>query len=154
MLFDSKKLFREALRVKLLADRCPCKYAFHIEAGSFRVAPAVDYRLARLAGMKDFWKLAPPLVDRIESLVPPQNDSDAGYGEWGFSCVRDGDGETYAPGRVEIVGKADSCMWLSPKQFRDIVNNAKDQAPACDDKRDDVDGGNVAAAFHEAYYTR
>lgn len=154
MLFDSKKLFREALRVKLLADRCPCKYAFHIEAGYFRVAPAVDYRLARLAGMKDFWKLVTPLVDRIESLVPPQNDSDAGYGEWGFSCVRDGDGETYAPGRVEIVGKTDFCMWLSPKQFRDIVNNAKDQAPACDDKRDDVDGGNVAAVFHESNYTR
>lgn len=51
-------------------------------------------------------------------------------------------------------GKADFCMWLSPKQFRGIVNNAKDQAPACDDKRDDVDGGNVAAAFHESNYTR
>ena len=87
MLFDSKKLLREALRVKLLADRCPCKYAFHIETGVVRVAAAVDYRLARLAGMKDFWELVPPLRERVESLVPADDDPDAGYREWGFACV-------------------------------------------------------------------
>lgn len=139
MLLNTKKLFREALRVKLLADSCPCKYAFHIEAGSVRVAAAVDYRLARLAGMEDFWKLVPRLQERIEALVPAKDDPDAGYCEWGFACVRDGNGKTYAPGRVEVVPKGDFCAWLTPDEFRHVINNAKRQGTARKRKADKID---------------
>lgn len=139
MLLNAKKLLGEALRAKLLSDRCPCKYAFHFEAGVVRVAAAVDYRLARLAGMEDFWKLVPPLRERVESLVPVEDESDAGYCAWGFACVRDGNGKTFAPGRVEVVPKGDFCAWLSPKELCDVVNNAQRKGSARKRKADKID---------------
>lgn len=139
MLLNAKKLLGEALRVKLLSDRCPCKYAFHLEAGVIRVAAAVDYRLARLAGMKDFWQLAPVVRRGEEPPIPSDYEADAGYGEWAFACVRDGDGETCVPGYVEIVGRDDLCVWLTPHELRRKIHDAKRQARAGDGKRDKVD---------------
>lgn len=139
MLLNAKKLLGEALRVKLLSERCPCKCAFHFEGGIVRVAAAVDYRLARLAGMKDFWQLAPVVRRWEEPPIPSDYEADAGYGEWAFACVRDGDGETCVPGYVEIVGRDDLCVWLTPEQLRHKIRDAQRQACAGDGKRDKID---------------
>ncbi len=154
MLFDSKELLCEALRVKLLAERCPCKYAFHIEAGEVRVAAAVDYRLARLAGMEDFWKLAPALRERVEALVPAEDEADGGYCEWGFACIRDGHGKTFAPGRVEVVPKGDFCAWLSPHELRDVVDHAQRERTARQGEADNVRKGYFTAGLHAANYIK
>ena len=144
--WKAKKLLREALRVKLLADRCPCKCAFHLEAGVLRVAAAVDYRLARLAGMKYFWESARPVVDGDEALVPSRDEADALHGEWGFSCVNDGYGQTYAPGCVEIVERDDFCAWLSPEKVRDIIDDAKRKTHRGEGERRPVEKVPVHAA--------
>ena len=154
MLFDSKKLLRKALRLKLLSDRYPCKSAFHFEAGIFRVAPAFDYHLARLAGMKDFWKLAPQVGNGYEALIPSCDKTDAGYGEWCFACVRDGDGETYIPGIFEIVGRNDSCVWFTPNQLRCKIDQAQGKARARNEDGDKIHNGNFATDIHEANYTK
>ena len=148
MLFDSKKLLCDALRVKLMADRCSCKYAFHLSHGTVRVASAVDYHLARLAGMKDFWKHVPPCRERIDAFLPRRDKTNARDGEWGFALVRDGDGETYAPACVIIVRKGDLCVWLSPDQFRDKVCHAQPKAEGGDEKRDQVGNGDLGSDFH------
>lgn len=140
-LTDAEELLCQALRIKLDAERCPCKYAFNFHAGKIRVASAVDYRLACLAGMENFWEFVAPCDGWKDDFLPACDKADAGDCEWRFARISDRHGETYVPVRWAITVPAEyDCVWLTPEEFRAKVHDAERKPGTGDEKAETCDG--------------
>ena len=145
---------RQFLGAKLLAGGYGKHHAYCIAGdGGVLAADALDFYLALFAGVEDFWHLV-ALAERHQPgsrlLSRPAEEIGLDDGERRYARIHYGGGITYVDSvAVGNLPYAYHCTWATAGEFKYAIEDAKRQASARREVKDDVEG----AAFHGGDYS-